>query len=76
METEAYYPPPESKGGWRWPGVPQDAFALMGYRSNYCCIVPSLDLVMARVGTGPPVAEGHSQGLLSSIVAAVIPAES
>jgi len=59
--------------GTRWPGVPQDAFALMGYRSNYCCIVPSLDLVITRVGTGPPVAEGHSQGLLSSIVAAVIP---
>lgn len=56
----------------RWPGLPQDTFALCGYRSNYCCIIPSLDLVVARVGTGPPVEEGHSRGLLGDIVAAII----
>ena len=30
-----------------------DMFALMGYRSNKCYIIPSLDLVVARVGSGP-----------------------
>jgi CubicO group peptidase (beta-lactamase class C family) len=58
--------------GAHWPGVPADAFALSGYRSNYCCIIPSLDMVVARVGTGPPVPEGHSQRLLGGIVAAII----
>ncbi len=58
--------------GLHWPGLPEDAFALSGYRSNYCCIIPSLDLVIARVGTGPPVPEGHSRDLLGGIVAAVI----
>jgi CubicO group peptidase (beta-lactamase class C family) len=57
----------------RWPSVPEDAFALMGYNANYCCVAPSLDLVVARVGTGPPVAEGHSQGLLGGIVTAIMP---
>lgn len=39
--------------GTQWPGVPGDAFALAGYRSNRCFVIPSLDLVVARVGTGP-----------------------
>jgi len=39
--------------GTLWPELPQDAFAALGYRSNGCYIVPSLDLVVARVGTGP-----------------------
>ena len=58
--------------GTHWPGLPKDAFALSGFRANYCCIIPSLELVIARVGTGPPVPEGHSRDLLSGIVAAVI----
>ena len=40
--------------GERWPGLPRDAFALSGYLSNRCYIIPSLDLVVARVGSGPP----------------------
>jgi len=39
--------------GTLWPTLPTDAFAALGYRSNGCYIVPSLDLVVARVGTGP-----------------------
>jgi CubicO group peptidase (beta-lactamase class C family) len=39
--------------GSGWPGLPRDMFALMGYRSNKCYIVPALDLVVARVGSGP-----------------------
>jgi CubicO group peptidase (beta-lactamase class C family) len=41
--------------GTLWPEVPTDAFAMMGYRGNRCWIVPSLDLVIARTGSGPPV---------------------
>jgi CubicO group peptidase (beta-lactamase class C family) len=36
-----------------WSGVPDDAFAAMGYNTNLCCIVPSLDLVIVRIGSGP-----------------------
>jgi CubicO group peptidase (beta-lactamase class C family) len=41
--------------GTLWPSVPTDAFAMMGYRGNRCWVVPSLDLVIARTGSGPPV---------------------
>jgi CubicO group peptidase (beta-lactamase class C family) len=40
--------------GERWRGAPRDAFALSGFLSNRCYVIPSLDLVVARVGTGPP----------------------
>jgi CubicO group peptidase (beta-lactamase class C family) len=39
--------------GSLWPELPTDAFAMMGYRGNRCWVVPSLDLVIARVATGP-----------------------
>ena len=39
--------------GARWPSLPRDTFALEGYRANRCYIIPSLDLVVARVGSGP-----------------------
>ncbi len=55
--------------GVRWPGLPRDMFALEGYRANRCYIIPSLDLVVARVGTGP--ATWDEPGLISSIVAAI-----
>jgi CubicO group peptidase (beta-lactamase class C family) len=57
--------------GTMWPGLPRDAFALAGYGSNRCFVVPSLDIVVARVGTGPPA--GGEQGLIEAVVAAVIP---
>ena len=41
--------------GTLWPQAPPDAFAMMGFRGNRCWVVPSLDLVIARVGTGPLV---------------------
>ena len=56
--------------GTLWPGVPSDAFALEGYRANVCWVVPSLDLVVARVGSGPSV--WHKPGLIADIVATVI----
>jgi CubicO group peptidase (beta-lactamase class C family) len=62
-----------NRKGTMWPNLPQDAFALSGYRSNYCCIIPSLDLVVARVGTGPQVPEWHERKLIGGIVSAIIP---
>jgi CubicO group peptidase (beta-lactamase class C family) len=40
--------------GTQWPGVPRDAFAASGYRCNRCYVIPSLDLVIVRIGSGPP----------------------
>jgi len=39
--------------GTLWQGVPKDAFAAMGFNSNKCYVIPSLDLVVVRVGDGP-----------------------
>ncbi len=39
--------------GELWPGVPRDAFAAMGYNCNLCCVIPSRDLVVVRIGLGP-----------------------
>jgi CubicO group peptidase (beta-lactamase class C family) len=39
--------------GSLWPGVPTDAFAAMGYLGNKCYVIPSLDLVIVRIGDGP-----------------------
>jgi hypothetical protein len=33
--------------------VPVDAFALSGFHCDVCLVVPSLDLVLARVASGP-----------------------
>lgn len=53
-----------------WPHVPKDAFAFMGYATNRCYVVPSLDLVVVRLGYGPqPI--GPVEIPLTSIVAAV-----
>jgi CubicO group peptidase (beta-lactamase class C family) len=40
--------------GVQWPDAPRDAFALQGYGANRCYVVPSLDLVVVRLGYGPP----------------------
>lgn len=55
--------------GIHWPGLPPDAFALSGYRWNQCYVIPSLDLVVARAGSGPPTADKHA--LIDGIVAAI-----
>jgi CubicO group peptidase (beta-lactamase class C family) len=56
-------------GAARWPDLPQDAFALSGYRCNRCYVVPSLDLVVARVGSGP--AAWDDNALIGGIVGAI-----
>jgi CubicO group peptidase (beta-lactamase class C family) len=55
--------------GKYWPRLPRDAFALSGYRSNRCYIIPSLDMVVVRIGSGTPTWE--EQGLITGIVDAV-----
>jgi len=52
------------------PGMPKDTFAARGYHSNQCYVVPSLDLVVARVGTGPP--QWDDANLIVGIAEAVI----
>ena len=52
-------------------GLPRDAFALKGYNANNCYVIPSLDLVVARVGSGP--VGWNDQGLIGAIVDAIIP---
>jgi len=39
--------------GTLWQGVPKDTFAAMGFNSNKCYVIQSLDLVVVRVGDGP-----------------------
>lgn len=56
--------------GAQWPGLPRDMFALMGYRRNVCYVIPSLDLVAARVASGPP--GWDEQALIGQIAAAVV----
>ena len=55
--------------GTQWPGVPRDAFAAQGYMCNRCYVVPSLDLVVARVASGPGE---WSEGILLQKVADAI----
>jgi CubicO group peptidase (beta-lactamase class C family) len=52
-----------------WSGLPGDAFALSGYRCNRCYVVPSLDLVVARVGSGPVAWDDND--LIGGIVEAI-----
>ncbi len=57
--------------GSLWPGLPKDAFAFMGAFNNRCYVVPSLDLVVVRVGYGPsplgPV-DAPLRGVIGAIV--------
>lgn len=56
-----------------WPDVPREAFAAMGYNCNLCCVVPSLDLVIVRLGMGPTQStEFISKPFLTAIVQAVV----
>jgi CubicO group peptidase (beta-lactamase class C family) len=56
--------------GHLWPHIPKDAFAFMGYATNRCYVVPSLDLVVVLLGYGPqPI--GPVDTPLAAIVAAV-----
>jgi len=54
----------------QWPSGPKDAFAFKGYAANRCYIVPSLDLIVVRVGYAPP--NWAEDALLPSVIHAII----
>jgi CubicO group peptidase (beta-lactamase class C family) len=56
--------------GAQWPGAPKDAFAFKGYASNRCYIIPSLDLVVVRLGYAPP--NWPEDSLLPAVVHAIV----
>ena len=59
--------------GALWPEAPRDAFSAMGFNTNMCGIIPSLDLVVVRIGLGPTdPTEVISAPFLAAIVQAVI----
>jgi CubicO group peptidase (beta-lactamase class C family) len=51
--------------------APKDAFAFSGFATNRCFVVPSLDLIVVRLGYGPQPL-GPKDMPLSSIVPAVV----
>ena len=56
--------------GTMWPDLPRDAFGFLGYRSNRCYVVPSLDLVAVCVGSGPT--SWDEQDLIGRLVSAIV----
>jgi CubicO group peptidase (beta-lactamase class C family) len=56
--------------GAQWPSAPKDAFALKGYASNRCYIVPSLDLVVVRLGYAPT--NWPEDALLPAVLKAIV----
>jgi CubicO group peptidase (beta-lactamase class C family) len=50
-------------------GIPRDTYILAGYGGNRCYVVPSEDLVVVRVGTGPEV--GAEATLLTDVLGAI-----
>lgn len=57
-------------------GVPADTFGSRGHNINDCYVVPSLDLVVARLGNDNPPREQREEfvnGLLARIIKAVKP---
>ncbi|NLE44776.1 MAG: beta-lactamase family protein [Chloroflexi bacterium] len=62
-------------GGALWDGVPHDAFSAMGFNCNLCCVIPSLDLVVVRIGAGPTDSTEVIAGpFLAAVASAVVDA--
>jgi CubicO group peptidase (beta-lactamase class C family) len=56
--------------GVLWPTVPRDAFAFRGFTASRLYVVPSLDLVVARLGYAPQ--NWGEENLLPAVAAAVL----
>lgn len=54
----------------RWPKLPADTFALQGHNTNNCYVIPSLDLVIVKVGSGPT--RWNEGDFVNNIVASII----
>jgi len=58
--------------GTLWPAATRGAFSALGYNTNLCTVIPSLDLVIVRVGAGPTEStENTAPPFIAAIVAAV-----
>jgi CubicO group peptidase (beta-lactamase class C family) len=57
-------------GATWWPKVPHDAFGALGFNCNGLYVVPSLDLVVVRLGSGP--LEWEERFFLSRVVRAIV----
>jgi len=56
-----------------WPAVPGDAFSALGYNTNLCAVIPSLDLVVVRIGAGPTEpTEDTTPPFFAAIVGAIL----
>ena len=55
--------------GSHWKGLPTDMFALEGYNTNRCYVIPSLDLVVVRIGAGP--SRWNEPDFISGVVSAI-----
>jgi CubicO group peptidase (beta-lactamase class C family) len=51
-------------------GAPEDTYYMNGFRSNRCYIIPSLDLVISRCGTGP--AQWHEGKMIEEVLASIV----
>jgi CubicO group peptidase (beta-lactamase class C family) len=56
--------------GVLWPTAPKDTFAFRGFTASRCYVVPSLDLVVVRLGYSPQ--NWGEESLLPAVVKAVI----
>jgi CubicO group peptidase (beta-lactamase class C family) len=57
-----------------WENVPKDTFSSRGFKRNDCHVIPSLDLVVARLGnSNPPRGQGgpFTESYIEKIVAAI-----
>ena len=51
--------------GQRWINLPKNMYALEGYNSNRCYVLPSQKLIVTRLGTGP--SEWNEQNFINNI---------
>jgi CubicO group peptidase (beta-lactamase class C family) len=56
--------------GVLWPSAPRDAFAFRGFTASRLYIIPSLDLVVARLAFAPQ--NWGEENLLPGVLAAII----
>ena len=71
--------------GWLWwtnrtnaatyvgSGVPTDAYYMAGFSTQVCFVIPSLDMVVVRLGTAPrPWSDSLVSGMMSRVVDSVV----
>ena len=56
--------------GTHWPGLPFDMFALEGHNCNRCYVIPSLDLVVARLDSEPT--RWNEKDFIGGVIATIV----